>query len=297
MKSAIIFGASGQDGFYLTKLLENLGIKIYGTASAQNKKFTYVDLAVFPVVKKFIFDITPDYIFFLSAISSTTHDSGIINHDIISTGTINILEACKQIDFTGKIFIAGSALQYKPSNKPLSEKSQYDNKTLYACSRNYSTNISRYYREKFNLMIYIGFLFHHDSPHRDSKHLSSQIISSALSIKNDEIKTIKIQDINYVKEFNHAEDIVKAIWALVNQNKIFELNIGSGISYSIKNFITEVFDYLNLNWKNYVKYENITKTDNSYHISNPGLIQSLGWEPKHNLKSLIIDMIKNGNFS
>lgn len=293
MRSAIIFGASGQDGFYLSKLLENLEINVHGTSSAHNNKFTYVDLAAFPVVKKFISDITPDYIFFLSAISSTTHDSGIINHDIISTGTINILEACRQIDFMGKIFIAGSAFQYKPSFKPLSEKSPLDYKTLYACSRNYSTNVSRYYRKNFKLKIYNGFLFHHDSPKRGKNHLSSKIINVAIN----KGEYLKIDDIDYLKEFNHAKDIVNAIWLLVSQNEFFESNIGSGIAYSIKDFIFKVFEYVNSDWEKYIVSNENFKKDEKYYISNPSIIKSLGWSPKYDFQSLMIDMIENGNFN
>ena len=85
---AVIFGSNGQDGVYLGRLLNNLGIEVL-TISRKNA-FYNGDVGDFEFVSNIIQETIPDYIFHFAATSSTAHDYLFQNHKSISTGTINI---------------------------------------------------------------------------------------------------------------------------------------------------------------------------------------------------------------
>ncbi|MBL0133477.1 MAG: GDP-mannose 4,6-dehydratase [Chitinophagaceae bacterium] len=87
-----------------------------------------------------------------------------------------------------------------------------------------------------------------------------------------------IRNLSVKKEFGFAGDIVKAVWKLINQDVIFETTIGTGKSYSIKEWVEYCFKSLGLDFEEYVLNENI---DPEYWtlVSNPTTIMSLGWEP------------------
>src|SRR5690606_20296659 len=106
--TAIIFGANGQDGFYLSALLQKKGIEVI--AVSRNGTSVKADVANMEEVKRLIRNYKPDYIFHLAANSTTRHDALFENHAAISTGTLNILEAVKTIHPTAKVFISGSGL-------------------------------------------------------------------------------------------------------------------------------------------------------------------------------------------
>ena len=290
---AIIFGITSQDGYYLKQLLEKNNIQVYGTNSKVSNPNTFVELSDFKLVYKYIDNISPDYIFCFSAISKTSHSEVLLNHEIISRGTLNILESIRVINPNCKIFIPGSAVQFNLINLPLNENSiQYPN-SPYAVDRIYTYNLSKYFRDKFGLKIYFGFLFHHDSPLRNDNHLTIEIIKKLKKIKETGINSLKINNLNYTKEFNHAKDIVKAIWVFLNQDQVYEIVIGSGEPISIKTFINKVLIEFGITGE----YEFGNLGNKEIVSCDPHLIKKMGWIPEYNIQQLIQDIISNGNIS
>ena len=236
-KKALIFGSNGQDGIYLNKFLKSIEICVINSSRKSENYFG--DVGDFSFVKKIIKKELPDYIFHFAADSTTKHEAILDNNNSISTGTINILEAVRLFSKTSKIYITGSAMQFKNNGKPINENTPFDLSSSYSLSRIHSIYSARYYREKFNLKIYIGYLFNHDSILRSESHINQKIARTVLKIKEGSSEKLLVGNIEVRKEFNFANDIIKAIWILVNQNKIYESVIGSGISYSLKNWIND----------------------------------------------------------
>ena len=116
MSKAIILGANGQDGYYISHLLENKGVGVTGVSRGGN--FLKTDIVNKEEINSLIKTIQPQYIFHLAANSTTNHNALFENHDVISTGTINILEAVKNFSPSTKVFIACSGLQWVNSNNP-----------------------------------------------------------------------------------------------------------------------------------------------------------------------------------
>lgn len=280
----IIFGSNGQDGFYLKKHLLQLNISVV-TSSRTNADFIG-DVSNYEFVSNLIKDIKPDYVFHFAAVSSIDHDYIFANHETITTGTINILESCRLFCVTAKVFLAGSALQFKNHNNPITEFDEFDYSNVYSISRVHSIIIGRYYREKFGLKVYIGYLFNHDSPLRSERHINQKIINAVKRIGNGSNEKIKIGNLKVKKEFSFAGDIVKAIWILVNQNEIFEVTIGSGISYSIEDWIKIAFRKINVSYENYIELNKDYINEYEQLVSNPKTIFKLGWKPEYDFLKL-----------
>lgn len=289
---AIIFGVNGQDGHYLSNLLEKNKVKVIGISKSPKNKCIVGDVSDTDFVKKIMKKHRPDYIFNFAAISSTSHDFIYENHKTISTGTLNILENSRIYCPNVKIFLSGSALQFKNVNKPINEKTAFYATSAYSVSRIHVTYLARYYRSKFNLNVYIGYLFNHDSPLRTEQHINKRISEAVKRIKNGSNEKIEIGDLNAKKEFNFAGDIIEAIWILVNQNKVYEAVIGSGKAYSIKNFIVSCFKKINKDWGKYVVIKNDFIPEYKVLVSNPKLIKSIGWKPKMDFQKLIDIMME-----
>ena len=280
---ALIFGISGQDGFYLSSLLKEKGIEVIGSSRTQGIKGDIGDLFF---VEYLIKAYSPDYIFHLAADSSTKHQNLFQNHNSISTGTINILESCRIYSPESRIFLAGSAMQFKNDGSPISESTPFSASSPYSLARIHATYAGRYYRDFFGMKIFTGFLFNHDSPLRSESHINQKIVKTAQRIKAGEKLKLEIGSTEVRKEFNFAGDIVEAIWTLVNQDKITECVIGSGTSYSIREWIESCFSIVELEWKDHVilldkfvpEYQNL--------VSSPDLIRSIGWDPQISFENL-----------
>jgi len=274
----IIFGAGGQDGFYLTQLLQKKKVKVIGVDRNSNHGVNG-DVGDLQFVEPLIKKEKPDFIFHFAAISSTKHEALFDNHMAIGTGTLNILESVKRHYPKCKVFLSGTALQFKNTGKPINENTPFEAKSAYAVERIQSVYAGRYFRDTFGIKVYVGYFFNHDSPIRPAQHVSQEIVSTIKKISKTGSGKLEIGDINVKKEFNFAGDIVEAIWILVNQNKIWEAVVGGGKAYSLKDWVEYCFKKTGKDWKDYVVKKRGFKAEYKILVSNPKLIKGLGWQP------------------
>jgi GDPmannose 4,6-dehydratase len=286
--TAIIFGANGQDGYYLTHLLQQQGCTVIGVS--RSGKNVATNITSYDEVAALIKNTLPQYIFHLAANSTTRHDALFENHATISTGTLNILEAAKRYSPLSKIFISGSGLQFVNNNQPIKETDAFEARDAYSVSRIHSVYAARYYR-RLGLKVYVGYFFNHDSPRRTERHMAKKISAAAKRTANNDDEKLEIGDIAVVKEWTYAGDIVKGIWTLVQQEMVFEANISSGLGYSIKEWLELCFGLVGKSWKDHVLLKEGFTPEYSRLVSDPSVIFSLGWKPEVSLKQLAEMMV------
>ena len=281
--TAIIWGAGGQDGFYLKELLLKEGFHVIGISRSEG--FINVDLDNYEAVSRFIKDSSPSYIFHLAANSTTRHAAWKENHDTISTGSLNILEAVKEFAPACKVFLSGSGLQFINAGKPIKETDPFEASSIYSVSRIHTVYAARYYRT-LGLKVYIGYFFHHDSPRRSERHINKKIILTAKRIANGSKEKLEIGDVSVQKEFGFAGDIVQGVWELVKQDDIFEAVIGTGKAHAIEEWVNVCFSLFGLHWKDHTEKVEGFVPDFKMLVSDPSTINSLGWRPKVNMDEL-----------
>jgi GDPmannose 4,6-dehydratase len=279
----IIFGANGQDGYYLSKLLTKKSCQTIGVSRSGN--WLSGDVSDFKLVEQLIRDYQPNYIFHLAANSTTKHEALFGNHHAIANGALNILEAVYRHSRHSKVFIVGSGIQFENTGQPISEKDNFKPSSPYAISRIYSVNLARYFRS-LGIQTYVGYLFHHESPLRQVNHVSRNIIDSVKLIAMGGNKIIRLGDIAVEKEWTFAGDIVRGILTLVEQDGIYEATIGSGIGYSIREWLEICFDIIGKDWTKFVAIDAAFEPEYKRLISNPATIYSLGWKPIISIKEL-----------
>jgi GDPmannose 4,6-dehydratase len=287
--NAIIFGANGQDGYYLSQLLAENNIKVFGVSRSAG--FLQTNISDYTEVSGLIKNIKPDYIFHLAANSTTRHEAWKENHETICTGSLNILEAVKTISPKTKIFLSGSGLQFKNTGNPIKETDDFEATSQYAISRIHSVYTARYYRS-LGLEIYVGYFFNHDSPLRSAKHVTKKITEAVKKIKAGSNEILEIGNVAVKKEWGFAGDIVKGIWTLVNQEKIVEAIIGTGKAYSIEEWLEICFSSIGKNWQEYVRKSENFVAEYEILVSDPSRIKSLGWNPEVSIHQLAEIMLQ-----
>jgi GDPmannose 4,6-dehydratase len=281
---AVIFGANGQDGILLSKLLKEKNIDVIDVSRSTGR--FKGDVADYDFVEALIKNLSPDYIFHFAANSSTHHEALFDNHQAISTGTLNILESARQHCSHAKVFLSGSAMQFRNDESPIDECAPFEASSPYSIARIQSVYAGRYYRANFGMAVYCGYLFNHDSPLRSERHVNQKIVCAVNRIANGSNEKLELGNIDVEKEFNYAGDIVEAIWILVNQNAIFETVIGCGETHSIREWLEYCFKKINKNWNDFVLINPNYKAEYKILVSNPTLLRSLGWHPKVNFNAL-----------
>lgn len=288
---AIVIGSSGQDGIYLSALLKVQGVEVIGFSRSNG--LGKGSVADYDLVCREIIYHQPNYIFHLAARSTTRHEALFENHETISTGSLNVLEAVRIYCPQAKVFLSGSAMQFVNSGVPIDEHTPFHASSAYAVARIQSVYAGRYYREVFGLAVYIGYFFNHDSAHRSEQHVNQKIVAAVKRISEGSMEKLCLGNIDVRKEFNYAGDVVNAIWILVNQNRVFEATIGNGQAYSIRKWLDYCFKTIGKNWVDHVEINENFIPEYDILVSSPITIKSLGWKPGVNFEGLAKIMLQS----
>jgi GDPmannose 4,6-dehydratase len=283
MTRAMIFGGTGQDGVYLSKLLRESGLDV--TCISRSGGDCQLDVADVDSVQRVLVRERPDYVFHFASTSSTGHEHLWANHSSIGTGTLAILDAVERHLPQTKVLLAGSGLQFVNEGKPLDEECALDHSSPYAVARNYSLYAARYFRSR-GLHVYFTFLFNHDSPLRSNRHLNMKIAEAAAMAARGGGSRLQIGDLSAEKEFNFAGDVAAALWRIVCQDSFYEIVVGSGQTCSVLDWVQMCFGYVGLDWRKYVETDSSYRSPYRRLVCDPARLLSLGWQPSVDVRQL-----------
>lgn len=287
---ALIFGAGGQDGFYLSECCKQRAIEVL-CCSSSTGPWVQADVASYDEVEGLIRNYHPDYIFHLAAKSTTQHDALFVNHAAIATGTLNILEAARLHAPEARVFLTGSGVQFRNRGEPISENDEFHASSPYAIARIHSVYAGRYYRS-LGMRVYVGYLFHHESPLRKPTHVSRMISDFVRRIASGSREIIELGDIDVEKEWTFAGDVAEGMLVLVSQTAVYEAAIGSGIAHSIQDWLDECFEIAGVEWQDHVRIKSGFLPEYNRLVSNPGTMLALGWQPRITFQELAAMMVQ-----
>lgn len=288
---ALIFGASGQDGHYLAEVCRARGVEPVGVA--RTGAAVRGDVGSFEEVRALVEAHRPGYVFQLAASSTTRHDALFENHETISTGALNVLEAVRRHAPAARVFLAGSGVQFENAGAPISERTPFAATSPYAVARIQSVYAARYFRT-LGVRAYVGYLFHHESPLRKPGHLAMTVALAARRIAAGSAEPLEIGDAGVEKEWTFAGDVAEAIFTLVSQDAVLEAAIGSGVAHSVEAWLERCFAAVGLDWRDHVRRRSGFVPEYRRLVSDPATIRSLGWAPRVGLDELARMMVRSG---
>ncbi len=290
MKTIIIFGANSQDGYYLANLYRRQGCEVLGISRTGD--WLRGDVASFEFVEEMVRSRKPDVIFHLAATSTTRHEALFENHKTIGTGTLNILESVYRWHPGCKVFLAGSGLQFANRGEPIHETDPFDASSAYSVERIHSVYSARYFRT-LGVRVYVGYLFHHESPLRKPTHVSQKIVQAVKRIAAGSDEKLELGDISVEKEWAFAGDIAEGMAVLVGQDRVFEAVIGTGKTHTIEDWLKICFASIGKDWTNHVILWDGFTAEYKRLFSNPETMHSLGWRPKVDFAELAELMLRS----
>ena len=315
-KTAIIFGITGQDGAYLSHFLIQKGYNVIGTTRNKSDRNLY-RLKKLKIIKKVnvlkgvatdlnfcnkVLNSRINEIYYLAGDSSVlkSFETPEISLKSNAEGILNILRILKIKKYKAKLFNAGSGQFYGDNKKNFYNiNSKIDPQSPYGVSKAAAYWLIKIYREKYNIYCCTGILFNHESPLRSKEFVTKKIVDTALKIKRKKGIKLKLGNVDVFRDWGWAPDYVRAIWLMMQRTKPRDFIIGSGKTHSLKDFVNEVFRYLDISKKNLKtnvsKYKR--KIDLRGYKANIADTQKiLKWEPKLKFKTIIHKMINNELF-
>jgi GDPmannose 4,6-dehydratase len=281
---ALLFGASGQDGHYLAEVCRAEGVTPVGI-SRSGAAGVRGNVSRFDDVRALVLEHQPAFIFHLAARSTTRHDALFENHETISTGTLNVLEAARLHAPRARIFVTGSGVQFVNRGAPISERDPFAPTSPYAVARIQSVYAARYFRS-LGQPVYVGYLFHHESPLRQPGHVSTTVALAAARIAAGSEEQVELGDLSVEKEWTFAGDVARGMFALVMQDRVFEAVIGSGQAHSILEWVQLCFGIAGKDWRNHVRLRPGFVPEYKRLVSDPRTIRALGWQSRVGIDEL-----------
>ena len=332
MKTALITGVTGQDGCYLAKNLLDKGYKVFGavkhTTGIQNWRLDemgitndieYVDVDIVDQanVRSMIDKTKPDEVYNLAAQSfvALSFEQPEMAALIDGVGVLRMLETIYQVNPDIKFYQAStSELFGKVQEIPQNENTKFYPRSPYACAKLYGHSITINYREAYNMYACSGILFNHESPMRGSEFVTRKITKGICNFLNTK-EPVTLGTIEAQRDWGHAEDYVEGMRLMLQQDKPDDYVLATGECYSVKEFADMVLDKLAIEHTWGKKRVGEIFIDECYDFNGNVIIttdekykrpaevdlligdstkarKQLGWKPKHDINSLIDDMLK-----
>ena len=308
MKKILITGPLGQDGIILTDLLgENY--EIYGVCRMTTNihrlkehekkhkiKLLLSDLSEISYVDHLVRSVNPDVIINFAG------ETDVINpwEDVRKTFLQNFTIPCNILDTIVKqnkdifFFQSSSSLVYARSeDKIINEKSKFSPLYPYGVSKMATQSMISEYRNKYGIKCSSGIFFNHESYYRSEKFISKKLSSLVSDIIKGKNRKIKLYDLNFYRDISHAEDFMKGVKIIIENNINEDFVFSSGNSTNILEFSKKFFSLYNLNFFDYIDYEESKNYKNDYSlIGDNSKLRSIGWEPTYTIDKLIDNMVK-----
>jgi GDPmannose 4,6-dehydratase len=190
-----------------------------------------------------------------------------------------------------RFYQASSSEMYgKVVEKPQTEQTPFYPRSPYGCAKVYSFWQVVNYRQAYGLFACNGILFNHESPRRGETFVTRKITRAATRIKLGLQKKLYLGNLDAKRDWGFAGDYVEAMWLMLQQDKPDDYVIATGQTYSVRQFLDEVFGCLELDWREYVesdpKYYRPTEVD--FLLGDASKARKvLGWEPKVTFSELV----------
>lgn len=302
-RRALITGITGQDGSYLAELLLHLGYEVHGLirrASTFNTKridhlytdshdpsarlfLHYADLSDGSRISYIVSQILPDEVYHLGAQSHVrvSFDAPEYTAQTTGLGTIRLLEAVRQAVPAAKFYQASSSEMFGATNPPQDEGAVFHPRSPYGAAKVFSYWAARNYREAYGMFVSNGILFNHESPRRGETFVTRKITRAVARIKAGLQSELFLGNLDARRDWGYAPEYVLAMWQMMQLDSPKDYVIGTGVDFSVRDFLVLAFDHVGLNWENHVqfdqRYERPAEVDHL--LANPSkALADFGWK-------------------
>lgn len=311
MKKAFITGITGQDGSYLAELLIDKGYKVYGlkrrTATPNYENIQHIideielihgDLTDLPSLISALKFSDPDEVYNLAAQSFVGDSWGqsIYTGNVTALGVANLLEAVRIVKPNARFYQASSSEMFgKVLETPQTEKTPFYPRSPYGAAKVYGHWITVNYRESYGMYACSGILFNHESPRRGLEFVTRKITDGVAKIKLGLQKDLRLGNLEAKRDWGFAGDYVRAMWLMLQQDDPADYVIATGKTHTVKEFVEIAFNYVGLNWQDYVVQDErfIRPAEVDLLLGDPTKAKNkLDWEPSVSFEELVKMMIE-----
>ncbi|HUS07036.1 MAG TPA: GDP-mannose 4,6-dehydratase [Bryobacteraceae bacterium] len=314
-KRALITGITGQDGSYLAELLLSKGYEVHGfvrrvVLEAPEQRLSRllpildrislhsVSLESYAGIHQALTAIHPDECYHLAAQSfvSYSFDDEFSTLNININGTHYLLAALKIIAPQCRFYFAGSSEMFgKADQVPQNENTRFHPRSIYGISKVAGFELSRNYREAYEMYTSAGILFNHESPRRGYEFVTRKITSGVARILAGKARTLKLGNLDAKRDWGHAREYVEAMWLMLQQDQPDDYVIATGATNSVRDFAQMAFSSVGLEYEKFLVIDSnlYRPTEVNQLVGDASKArQQLSWKPRTPFPELVREMVE-----
>ena len=316
MKRALITGITGQDGSYLAEFLLEKGYEVHGIIRRSaiedpehrmSRIIHILDRIVihpgsvesYPSIFNVVKEVKPDECYHLAAQSYVAYSFSDEFSTLLTNinGTHHVLSAIKEIVPHCRVYFAASSEMFgNVEQSPQNEDTKFMPRSAYGISKLTGYHLARNYREAYGMFVVNGILFNHESPRRGFEFVTRKISSHAVKIKLGLAKELRLGNLEARRDWGHTKDYVKAMWMMLQADSPDDYVVGTGESHSVREFVKTAFDYLGLDYKEFVITDQIYYRPAEIYnlVADASKAKSkLGWNYHYRFIDLVQEMVES----
>ena len=310
MTTALITGASGQDGTILSRMLTREGVNVVGLVKpgtdvahlvryAPEISIVECDLADSASLTQIAIDSTPDLIYNLGGFTAPG-DSWDHQEEVrrINVGAVEaLLNAMRKLSKQARMFQASSALVFEGVDRsPQTEAMETGPKSPYAKSKADAMALVREARENDGLFAVSGIFYNHESPLRGPNFVTRKISMAVAKIAAGKQQVLELGDIEVARDWGWAPDYVNAAKSMLEAEEPNDYLLATGISHRLSYFIAKAFQAAGItDWSDLV----VSTSDNARQADTNMLVgeskaayTQLGWRHTVDFDSMAKRMVE-----
>lgn len=314
MKRALITGITGQDGSYLAEHLISLGYEVHGfvrrvALEDPSRRFTRIKhvldhvkmhaaslesyASIFHIFSRQKFDEC--YHLAAQSFVGESFADGFSTMNTNINGTHFILAALRELQPECRFYFAGSSEMFgKVAEVPQKETTRFHPRSPYGISKVAGFDLTRNYREAYEMFCVSGILFNHESPRRGFEFVTRKISSTVARIKAGLASELKLGNLEAQRDWGHAADYVRAMHLMLQQTEADDYVVATGETHTVREFCERAFARVGLDWERYVKIDEMF-----YRPAEVDLLigdatkahTTLNWQPRYSFEQLINEMV------
>jgi GDPmannose 4,6-dehydratase len=314
MRTALITGITGQDGSYLAEFLLEKGYKVHGIVRRvaledpehrmwrirhllDDLELHSGSLESYPSLFTTIQKVKPDECYHLAAQSfvSYSFEDAFSTFNTNINGTHYMLAGILEMAPKCRFYFAGSSEMFgKVRQVPQNEATPFYPRSPYGITKVVGFELTRNYRDAYNIHASTGILFNHESPRRGYEFVTRKITQAVAKIKLGQAEEVRLGNLEARRDWGHAREYVKAMWLMLQQETPDDYVIATGETHSVEEFADMAFSHAGLDWRDHVKVDS-----QFYRPSEVELLvgdasrakKVLGWEYEVTFDDLVREMV------
>jgi GDPmannose 4,6-dehydratase len=300
---ALVTGVSGQDGSYLAALLRDRGYEVVGLVREAGERLPdgvsalTGDLLAPATLRAAVHDARPDELYHLAAPTFVPDSWEDPTETVaaIATATATLLAAAREVDPAMRVWVSTSSEVFGDAGEsPQTERSPMRPRTPYGAAKLAAHGLVGAMRERFGLFACSGLTYNHESPRRPEQFLTRKVTRGAAAIKLGLERELVLGDLDAVRDWSHAADVVRAAWLALQAPEGDDYVIASGVGRTVRDFVAAAFAALDLDWESHVRIDPafVRAAEPVALVGDPSRARErLGWTPERSFEDLVAEMV------